>query len=221
MSQLPAEIADRRHESELLQLRRMELVRQVVHGRRQVFDLGQQLLYPCAELARCLRGLLAEEIHPDGQERQALAQVVVQLARDPPGFVLPGLEQSAGEYPQLHLAPAEPVFCLLAQTDIRDRRQDERPGAGLGRAQRDLHRELASVFAPPEELPAFPHETDLGRGGKSLPMSSVLRPKAIRHQHLHGLPSLTGTPMTSAGSLCFCASCSSTSMNTMGTPGKI
>src|SRR2546427_343313 len=100
MSQLPAEIADRRHESELLQLRRMELVRQVVHGRRQVFDLGQQLLYPCAELARCLRGLLAEEIHPDRQERQALAQVVVQLTRDPPGFALPCLEQSAGEYPK-------------------------------------------------------------------------------------------------------------------------
>src|SRR5437867_30543 len=187
MSQLPAEVADRRHESELLQLRRMELVRQVVHGRRQVFDLGQQLVHPCAELARCLRRLLAEEIHPDRQERQALAQIVVQLTRDPPSFVLLGLEQSAGEDPQLHLAPPQPFFGLLAQADIRDRGQDERPRAGLRRAQRDLHRELASVFAPPEELPPCPHETDLGRGGKSLPMISVLRPKAFRHQHLHGL----------------------------------
>ena len=60
-----------------------------------MFDLGQQLPHPCTELVR-LRGLLAEEIHLDGQERQALAQVVVQLARDPPGLVLLGLEQPAG-----------------------------------------------------------------------------------------------------------------------------
>src|SRR5881628_2974687 len=82
MSQLPAEAADRRHESELLQLRRMKLVRQAVHRRRQVPDLGQQLLYSCAELAR-FWGLLAQQIHLHRQEREALAQVVVQLTCDP------------------------------------------------------------------------------------------------------------------------------------------
>src|SRR5437867_11480319 len=96
MSQLSAEVADRCHESELLQLRRMKSVRQVVHGRRQMFDLGQQLLYSCAELARCLRGLLTQEIHLHREERQTLAQVVVQLTRDAPGLVLLGLEQPAG-----------------------------------------------------------------------------------------------------------------------------
>ena len=62
-------------------------MRQVVHGRRQVSDLRQELLHPCFELARRRRGPLAQEIHLHRQERQALAQVVVQLPRDPPGFI--------------------------------------------------------------------------------------------------------------------------------------
>jgi len=73
----------------------VELVRQVVHGRRQVSDLRQELLHLCFELARRRRGPLAQEIHLHRQERQALAQVVVQLTRDPPGFILLGLEQPA------------------------------------------------------------------------------------------------------------------------------
>src|SRR2546422_191447 len=46
--------------------------------------------------APCLGRFRAQEIHLHRQERQALAQVVVQLTRDPPGFVLLGLEQPAG-----------------------------------------------------------------------------------------------------------------------------
>src|SRR5262249_37974982 len=107
-----------------------------------------------------------------------------QLTRDPAGFGLPGLEQLASEDSELDLAPAQPFFCLLAQADIRDRRQDERPGAGLHRTQRDLDRELASIFSPPEQLPPRAHDTDLRRGEKSLPMSRVLSPKALGHEHL-------------------------------------
>src|SRR5215470_5580700 len=90
--QLVAEARDRGGEPQLLELRRMELMRKLVHRRRQLPDVAQQLAYPGPELALGLRGLLAQEIHLHGQECQPLAEVVVQLARDAPRFTFLRLE---------------------------------------------------------------------------------------------------------------------------------
>src|SRR5262245_53830686 len=82
--QLVTKARDRRGEPQLLELRRMELMRQLVHRRRQLSDVTQQFLYPGTELAHGLRGLLANEFQRHGQERKPLTRVVEHDARDPP-----------------------------------------------------------------------------------------------------------------------------------------
>ena len=55
LGQFLAQAADGGHESQLLQLRRVQLVRQVMHGRRQLLDPGRQLLQAPAELGLSYR----------------------------------------------------------------------------------------------------------------------------------------------------------------------
>src|SRR5215470_6702874 len=101
LGQLPAEAADRRDEPQLLQLGRVQLVRQVVHGRGQLSGSSHQLLQAAAELICRCRRVLAEELHFHGQERQALVQIVVELASNPPRFGLLSDKEPAGQRPKL------------------------------------------------------------------------------------------------------------------------
>ena len=76
---------------------------QPMNDRGELFDLVQHLPHSLGERGAGPRGLLAEEVQMHGQQRQALVQVVVQLAGDPsvPRFL--GLEQPPGQGPQLVL----------------------------------------------------------------------------------------------------------------------
>lgn len=71
LGQLAAEATDGRDEPQLLQLRRMQPVRQAVHRGGQLPRSGQQSLQAPAELGRRCRGVLSEELHLHGQEGKA------------------------------------------------------------------------------------------------------------------------------------------------------
>src|SRR5262249_58742402 len=144
--QLVTKARDRGGEPQLLELRRMELMRQLVHRRRQLSDVTQQFLYPGPELAHGLRGLLAQEIQRHGQERQPLAEVVVQLARYPPRLTFLRLEQAPGQAAKLD----------LAQPQLPHRLPAVRHFNAQADAERRLENEKVDAAAdvPPAEIPA-------------------------------------------------------------------
>ena len=102
-------------------------------------------LHPLAEQGAGPGRVLAEEVQVDGQEGQALVQVVVQLAGDPPAFRFLGLEQPAGQAPQLALALAQ---ALLRPSPIRTFHQQADDQQGLSGANGDRTDDLPFVEIP-------------------------------------------------------------------------
>src|SRR5215831_5642062 len=160
IGQLVAQARDRRREPELLQLRRVELMRELVYRRRQLPHLAQEIPYAGAELAHGLRGLLAQQIHLDRQQRQPLAEVVVELARDPPRFVLLRLEQPASQLAKLGLAQPQIPFRLPAVPHLNEQGHDQRR---LENEERSGADDVPAVQIPEPWL-AVTHN---GRGGQS------------------------------------------------------
>src|SRR5262249_15946896 len=153
MGQLMAKASDRSCEPQLLQLRRMELMRELVDRRRQLPDLAQQLLHPRAEVACRLGGLLAQQIHFNGQQGHPLAGVVVQLTGNPPRFTFLGLEQPAGQTPELDLAQPQFLLRLPPMRHLNEQSHDE---CRLEDEETDRANDLPVVELPESRL-SIPH----------------------------------------------------------------
>jgi hypothetical protein len=82
--------------------------------------LAYELLHACR-----LRELLAQEINFHGQQRESLAEVVVELARDAPRFALLTLKQPAGQPSKLGLAQSKIPFRLPAVRPVKEQSDDE------------------------------------------------------------------------------------------------
>src|SRR4030095_7413235 len=100
-------------------------------------DLTHQLLYADIELGGRLWRLLAQELHLHGQERQPLAQVVVQLARDPPRFLFLSMQEPPGQSSKRDLADTEILFCSLTVHHLDEERHDQRRLQGEERRSAD------------------------------------------------------------------------------------
>ena len=183
--ELAAQAADGGHEPQLLELRRVQLVREVMHGGGQLLDPARQFLHPPVEQGTGPGRVLGEEVQLHGDEGQALVQVVVQLAGDPPAFRFLGLEQPAGQRPQLALALPQD---LLRPPPVRPFQQQADDQQGLGDAKDDGPDDLPPVEvpearrlvqddaagrqpllgdAPPLQLTPVEHGRVLGRSGEA------------------------------------------------------
>ena len=97
----------RRLQAQVVQDRRVQAVGEAVH-------IVRQLHQPVPDGPEALRGRARGAGHPglqrldvEGQHREPLVDVVVQLTRDAPPLVVLGREQSAGQHLQLGLTPFE------------------------------------------------------------------------------------------------------------------
>ncbi len=107
--ELLAESAHRCHQAELLQFRRMQLVRKSVNFGRQSLHLRREFLHPRADLPALRGRVLAKHFQLDGKQGQALAQVIVQFAGEPRLLFFLSVDQP----------PAEIVRCLLGKLASR------------------------------------------------------------------------------------------------------
>ena len=84
-----------------------------MHFGGQLLDSTRQIVHPLAEQGTGHWRVLAEQVQLDGQECQALVQVVVQLKGDASAFRFLGQQQPAGQRSQLEFdpptSPAPPV----------------------------------------------------------------------------------------------------------------
>ena len=76
---------------------------------------------------------------------------------------------------------------LLAFRDVADRAGDKHSLFGLQRAQADLNRELAPIFAQTKELDARAHGAHPGISKKTGAVAGVLPPEALGNQNLNRL----------------------------------
>ena len=88
------------------------------------------------------------------------------------------------------------IFGLLAVGDVADGAGDQPPVIGLDRAQANLDREFAAVFAQAIELQAHAHRTHLGVGEVLAALLRMLAAKARRHQHLDRVAEQLGAGVT-------------------------
>ena len=86
--QLPAQVADRGVQSQQLQLERMQSVREVVHGGRDLRSALPQLRRAPRDVGILTGHDVAQTLQLERQQREPLAHIVVQQARNPPAFVL-------------------------------------------------------------------------------------------------------------------------------------
>ena len=86
---------------------------QPMNDRGELFDPVQHLPHSLGERGAGPRGLLAEEVQMHGQQRQALVQVVVQLAGDPSASQIPGPGAAARSGPAARGSLLQPSSARL------------------------------------------------------------------------------------------------------------
>ncbi len=81
-----------------------------MHRRRELLDPAGEFVQAITEEGIGLWRLLGQQVQLDGQEGEALVQVVMQFAGDPPSLLFLGMDQSTGQGPQFPLALPQSSF---------------------------------------------------------------------------------------------------------------